>query len=81
MREAARKSFTFRLVLAGPSELTDELEMAVLDAGCDDALLGVVDGEPFLIFHREAPTFRDALLSAVDATERAGLELIRVEPE
>jgi hypothetical protein len=78
-KKSTRKSFSFRLVFSGPSELFDELEKAVLDAGCDDALLGVVDGVPFLIFDREAPTFRDALLSAIEATQRAGLELVRVE--
>lgn len=74
------RSYAFRLIFSGPGELTDELETAVFQAGCDDALLGVVDGVPFLIFDREASTFREALLTAIADAERAGLELVRVEP-
>ena len=81
-KRTTRKSFSFRLVLSGASELTDELEGAVLGVGCDDALLGIQEGVLFLDFDREAPSFRVALQSAIAAVERAGvgLELIRVEP-
>jgi hypothetical protein len=77
-----RKSYSFRFILAGASELTQELEDALFEAGCGDALLGLCDGVLLLIFDREAPSFRIALTSAIADVERAGvgLELVRVEP-
>lgn len=81
-KRGTRASYSFRLVLTGASELTQELEDALFEAGCDDALLGLCDGVLFLIFDREAPSFRIALTSAIADVERTGvgLELIRVEP-
>ena len=74
--------FSFRLVFSGPTDVTEEIEDAIFEAGCNDALLGMRNGEWFLVFDRKAPTFRIALMSAVAHVERSGvpLELIRVEP-
>lgn len=81
-RRAAVAIYTFDLIFSGPDELTEELEIAIFEAGCDDAVLGIRNGEVLLGFHREAPSFRIALTSAIADVERAGvgLELVRVEP-
>ena len=52
-------------MLSGVDELTDEVIGAVLEAGCDDGLLRMVDGQTYIDFEREAPTFKDAILSAI----------------
>ena len=79
---AGRTVHQFSLIFSGPTELTQELEDSLYEAGCSDALLGIQDGHVFLDFHREAPSFRIALMSAIADVECAGvgLELIRVEP-
>ncbi|MEO6807717.1 MAG: hypothetical protein ABI353_01210 [Isosphaeraceae bacterium] len=78
----AQVTHQFSLIYSGTSELTEDLENALFEAGCADALLGVQNGEVFLDFRRKAPSFQVALTSAVMDVERAGvgLELVRVEP-
>lgn len=74
--------FDFSLRFRGPEELNDDQADTLFEAGCGDALFGLQNGEYFLDFHRKAPTFRVALISAISDVERAnvGLELVRVEP-
>lgn len=81
-KKKSRSSFSFRLVFSDATEIDRELEDALFEAGCDDALLGLCEGVLFLIFDREAPSYRVALISAIMDVERAGvgLELVRVEP-
>ena len=76
------KTFAFSLISMGPAELTQGLADANFEAGCDDALLSIVEGRVILEFDRPAPSFREALSSAIDAVERSGLlmELIGAEP-
>jgi hypothetical protein len=71
----------FTLILSGVSEISDDLENAVFEAGCDDALLASRGGVVFLEFGRAAPTFREAVLSAVRDVRRAGYAVARVEPD
>jgi hypothetical protein len=81
-RKVKQPIHEFTLIFSGIDEITAELSDAIFEAGCDDALFGMQNGEVFLDFHREAPSFRVALMSAIANVERAdiGLELIRVEP-
>jgi hypothetical protein len=73
---------TFTLILEGPSELTPALEDAAFRAGCDDAALGFRGSAIYLEFDREAPSFREALLSAVrDAQAIQSVRVARVEPD
>lgn len=78
----AQGTHQFSLIYSGTSELTEELENALFEAGCADALLGIQEGKVFLDFRRNAPSFQIALTSAIMDVERAGvgLELVRVEP-
>ena len=71
----------FTLILSGFSELTDDVEDRIFEAGCDDTLLGILDGTPFLDFTREAPSLKDAILSAIRDVARAGFEVVRIEPD
>ncbi|MEE8368962.1 MAG: DNA-binding protein [Thermoanaerobaculia bacterium] len=69
----------FTLIVEGPDLQTDASADALYDEGCDDALVGRLDGVQFLDFDREAPTLREAVLSAVDDAERVeGVEVVRL---
>jgi hypothetical protein len=72
----------FSLLYTGVDDLTDELSDALFEAGCDDATIGIQNGFFFADFHRQAATFREALISAIEDVERSGqpLRLVRVEP-
>jgi hypothetical protein len=74
---------TFTLILSGASELTIEIQDALFEAGCDDALLGCRDGVLFLDFDREAASLQKAIASTIADVEAAdiGLRVVRVEPD
>ncbi len=63
---------TFTLIIDGPDLQADELVDEVFEAGCDDALVGRVDGIQIADFDREADTLQDAVLSAVAELESIG---------
>lgn len=69
----------FTLILAGVSEITDEVEGALV--GHADTTLHSRDGVVYVDFDREAPTFREAVLSAIRDVRAAGYEVARVEPD
>ena len=52
---------------------------ALFEAGCDDALVGCIDGIQYLAFDREAPNPETAILCAIADVERLpGVEVIRL---
>jgi hypothetical protein len=77
-----QETHQFSLLYTGVDDLTDELSDALFEAGCDDATIGIQNGFFFADFHRQAATFREALISAIEDVERTGqpLRLVRVEP-
>ena len=58
----ARYSFT--LHVAGLNTGNDYYEDALYNAGCTDALIAVVDGDVFIDFDRQAPSYDSAVQSA-----------------
>jgi hypothetical protein len=77
------QAYPFTLILSRVREITAGVEDALFEAGCDDALLGERDGVVFLDFKREAPSVREAVLSAIADVEKAGIgaQVARVEPD
>jgi hypothetical protein len=71
---------TFTLEVAAIDTTRDNDEGALYDAGCNDALIAVVDGVVFLDFDRERPSFQQAVVSATDAVQAAGGKVVRVMP-
>lgn len=72
----------FTVVLDGPRGITLRLEDAVYEAGCDDAALGQRGPIVYLEFDREAPSYRDAVLSGIRDVQRIpGVRAARVEPD
>jgi hypothetical protein len=80
---AAVQPWKFTLVLSGVTEVTTEVEGALFEAGCDDALVLSRDGVVYLDFDRERPSFREAVLSAITDVEQAdiGAKVVRIEPD
>lgn len=71
--------YGFTLKLEGNVEAKlDEL----FEAGCDDASFGSVDGVWHADFDREAPSFEEAVASAIcDVNSVEGVRVKRVEPD
>ena len=72
----------FTLVLEAPKGMNTNLEDALFEAGCDDALLSYRGGIAYLDFDREAENLETAIILAIDQVESVGLGLKvkRVEP-
>jgi hypothetical protein len=70
----------FRLILAKATELTPDLADALYQV-FDDGTAGSCAGEVTIDFHREAPSFQEAVQSAIEDVRKAGLKLARVESE
>ena len=71
----------FTLVLRGVTEVTQEIEDALFEAGCDDSTLAVRGGRVFLTFSRTAASLKDAILSAILDVRKAGIgaDVLRVD--
>jgi hypothetical protein len=73
------KSYDFKLVLAGVSDVSDDQGDALFDAGCDDGTIVSRNGEVFVRFSREAASLEQAINSAAAAVEQAGFRVDHVE--
>ena len=69
----------FTLIVRGPDLQAEDVIDALYEAGCDDALVGRVDGAQYLDFDRNASNLEEAILSAVADVERLdGVEVVRL---
>jgi hypothetical protein len=73
----------FTLILSGVAEVTPELADSLFDATGGDIEFNMRDGVAFLEFDRTAHFLRDAITSAIDQVEAAGVgvRVVRVESE
>jgi hypothetical protein len=71
----------FVLILGPGVEVDDATADKLFEAGCDDGTFGSRGGVAYVDFTREAPTFRGAVLSAIADVRKAGLPVVRVEPD
>ncbi|MFD2532981.1 hypothetical protein [Gracilimonas halophila] len=71
---------TFTLLLDNENELTNELEDALFQAGCDDGILYSKNQVVYIEFDREAESLEEAVISAINDVESAGFQVARVEP-
>lgn len=72
--------YQFTVIVHGADLQSEEAVDALFEAGCDDALIGVVDGAQYLDFDRQAESFEQAVVSAVAAIESAvpGARVLRI---
>jgi hypothetical protein len=73
-------NFSFLVSVSGIDVSEDRpYEDALLEAGCDDALIVVINGELKLDFDREAASFDEAINSAIADIQKAGGQVTHVE--
>jgi hypothetical protein len=73
------KSYDFKMILAGISDVTDDQGDALFEAGCDDGTLVSRDGAVFVRFSRESNSLEQAINSAAADVQRAGFQVDHVE--
>jgi len=71
----------FALIVDGVGELTQRVEDALFNAGCDDATLSIQYGLLYLEFSRSAKSLEEAIISAINDVRNAdiGAEVLRVD--
>ena len=73
------KSYQFTLIVDGPDMQSDSIADALYEAGCEDGLVGRVDGVQYVDFDREAMSLPDAVVSALaDLESVEGIEVTRL---
>lgn len=75
------KNHEFTIVASGFDPQDDEFMNRLFEAGCDDASIAFQNGVAILDFDREAVTFSNAIISALEAVTEAGGKVERVEPD
>lgn len=82
MVKVAQKQYHFTLVLSGFDTITIDLEDALYEAGCDDALINSRNGVIYLDFDRERTSFEEAVLSAIHNvfSARINAKITSIEP-
>jgi len=71
--------FTFFVGVTGVDISAGRYEDALFEAGCDDALITVIDGQIRLDFDREAESYESAVASASHDIQKAGAKVAYVE--
>lgn len=63
------QTYDFRLIVQGPDVHETPTLDALFESGCDDALVGSIDGVQYLDFNRTAPTIGAAIRSGIEDVE------------
>lgn len=80
---ARTREHSFTLELSSPRPFDGEIADALFESGCEDATVGEREGLMFATFDRAAPSIAQAVLSAIENVESAGvgIKVLRVQPE
>jgi len=73
------KTYEFKLVLGGVTDITDDQGDSLYQAGCDDGTIVTRDGTVFIRFSRESASLEDAINSAAANVQDAGFRVEHVE--
>jgi hypothetical protein len=73
------KTYEFKIILDGVSEVSDDDGDALFEAGCDDGTIVSRDGNTFVRFSRESDSLEDAISSAAGDVRKAGFQVAHVE--
>jgi hypothetical protein len=75
------KTYEFNVLLKSVAEITDEQADALFSAGCDDGTPASSGGLAWIHFDRHANSLEEAIHSAVEQVQSAGLVVAKVELE
>ncbi len=78
--EQKLETFTFLVAVSGLDLSTPAYADRLYEAGCQDALVFIQDGQLFLEFDREAPSYEAALTSATADIIKAGGHALPQDP-
>jgi hypothetical protein len=80
-RNPSEQEHDFALIVGGVRALTQAVEDALFNAGCDDATLSIQHGLLYLEFSRAAKSLEEAIISAINNVRNAqiGAEVLRVD--
>jgi hypothetical protein len=75
------REYDFALIVGGVLDLTQAVEDALFEAGCDDATLSIQYGLLYVEFSRSARSIEEAIFSAIHDIRKAniGAEVLRVD--
>ena len=71
-------AFSFTVILEGLSDISEDLENRLFEAGCDDTLLCCTNGVVYLEFDREAGSLAEAIGRAVQDITAAGYSPLQI---
>lgn len=75
------KTFEFSVIASGLDPTAEDFEARFYDNGCDDALVSFQKGHIIIDFAREAESFAEAVISALENVGAAGAHIDRLEPD
>ena len=75
------KMHEFCIIASGLDPEADDFESRFYKAGCDDATIAFQKGHIIVDFARDAESLEDAIATAVEAVNKAGAKVDRVEPD
>jgi len=74
------EQYSFTVQISGGPADHPQYEDVIFEAGCNDALIAVVDGRMLLDFDRYAASYDSAVSSATHALQSIGATIVRVSP-
>lgn len=79
--QTCEQEHDFAIIVGGVPELTERVQDALFEAGCDDATLSIQYGLLYMEFSRSAKSLREAIVSAIRDVLRSGLsaQVLRVD--
>lgn len=79
--QTCEREHDFALIVGGIEELSQHVEDALFEAGCDDATVSMQYGLLYLEFSRSAQSLQEAIISAINDVHKAGIgaQVLRVD--
>ena len=75
------KMHEFSIIASGLDPQAEDFESRFYEAGCDDATIAFQKGHIIVDFAREAESLDAAISTAIEAVNKAGAKVDRVEPD
>jgi len=73
------KTYDFKLILGGVTDISDDQGDSLHQVGCDDGTIVTRDGTVFIRFSRESSSLEEAINSAASNVVDAGFRVEHVE--
>ncbi len=73
------RTYEFDVILKDVSEVTDDQADELFSAGCDDGTPASCEGVAWIHFDRNATSLEEAIATAVQQVQVAGLRVSKVE--